>query len=333
VWSEGAAQVAAEQGLKGASFEDAAASFMRAVGQAISADSVRRITEGWGARVAEARAAEVEQVFTPSQEEAPVIAPIKPVGERGNVSTDGHMILVRGEGWKEVKLSVFSAVEVRPAEERPTPQSRRAQDPWVRLSGHSCQAGLWDADTLGRYQYCEGLRRGLEHCPHLSSVNDAAAWIERVTAENFPQAIRIVDWSHAMMHLWQVAHAAFGEGTPRSQEWAGSQADMLWQGQAAEVAQAIGALSSTAHEVVAGQGFFLAHQEQMHYDQYRATGYPIGSGTVESGGKNYVQRRMKRPGRGWDRCKAQGMLAVLSEMHSNRFDYAWERFARPTNVR
>ena len=329
--------MAAEQGLKSPSFDNAAASFTRAVGMAISADSVRRITEGWGERVAEVRAVEVEKVFAPAKEvlpdEAPVIEPLQPVGERGNISTDGHMILVRGEGWKEVKLSVLSAVDVHPAEERPASESRRAQDPWVRLYGHSCQAGLWDADTLGRYQYCEGLRRGLEDCQQLSSVNDAAAWIERVTAENFPQAIRIVDWSHATTHLWQVAHAAFGEGTPRSQEWAMMQEEVLWQGRAGDVAQAIGALSSTAHEVAAGQGYFLAHQEQMHYDQYRAAGYPIGSGTVESGGKNYVQRRMKRPGRGWNRHFAQAMLALLSEMHSNRFDYAWERFATPTNRR
>lgn len=329
--------MAAEQGLKSSSFDEAAASFTRAVGMAVSGDSVRRITEAWGERVAEVRAAEVEKVFSPPKEvlpdEAPVIEPVQPVGERGNISTDGHMILVRGEGWKEVKLSVLSAVDVRPAQERPASESRRAQDPWVRLYGHSCQAGLWDADTLGRYQYGEGLRRGLEHCQQLSSVNDAAAWIERVTAENFPQAIRIVDWSHATTHLWQVAHAAFGEGTPRSQEWTMMQEEVLWQGRAADVAQAIGALSATAHEVAAGQGYFLAHQEQMHYDQYRAAGYPIGSGTVESGGKNYVQRRMKRPGRGWNRHFAQGMLAVLSEMHSNRFDYAWERCARPTNRR
>lgn len=329
--------MAAEQGLKSPSFDDAAGSFARAVGMMISADSVRRVTEAWGERVAEARAAEVEKVFTPAKQvlpdDAPVIEPVRPVGERGNISTDGHMILVRGEGWKEVKLSVLSAVDVRPAKERPASESRRAGDPWVRLYGHSCQAGLWDADTLGRYQYGEGLRRRLEDCQQLSSVNDAAAWIERVTAENYPQAIRIVDWSHATTHLWQVAHAVFGEGTARSQEWATAQEEALWQGRAGDVAQAIGALSSTAPEVAQGRGYFLAHQEQMHYDLYRAAGYPIGSGTVESGGKNYVQRRMKRPGRGWNRHTAQGMLAVLSEMHSNRFHHAWERFARPTNLR
>jgi hypothetical protein len=77
----------------------------------------------------------------------------------------------------------------------------------VRLCGHSCQAGLWDADTLGRYQYGEGLRRRVEECQQLSSVNDAAAWIQRITAENYPQAIQVVDWSHGMGHLWQVAHA------------------------------------------------------------------------------------------------------------------------------
>ena len=242
------------------------------------------------------------------------------------------MILVRGEGWKETKLCVISAVEVRPAEERAA-AGRRVGDPWVRLHGHSCQAGLWDADTLGRYQYVEGLRRGVEDCKQLSSVNDAAVWIERITAENYPQAVQIVDWSHAVAHLWQAAKAVFGEGNAQGQSWVTTQEGILWQGRPLEVAQAIAALPSSAKEVAEVQGYFQTHHERMHYDRYRAAGYPIGSGTVESGGKNYVQRRLKRPGRGWNRNTAQSMLAGLSEMHSNRFEHAWNDFARPTNLR
>jgi hypothetical protein len=111
------------------------------------------------------------------------------------------------------------------------------------------------------------------------------------------------------------------------------QKEVLWQGQAVQVSQAIGALPSSAQEVTAAQGYFEGHQDQMHYDRYRAAGYPIGSGTVESGGKNYVQYRLKRPGRGWDRDKAQSMLAALSEMHSDRINYPWEHYAQPTNQR
>ena len=48
-------------------------------------------------------------------------------------------------------------------------------------------------------------------------------------------------------------------------------------------------------------------------------GYPLGSGTVESGCKNVVHHRMRRPGRGWKRDNAQAMLAGLSKLHSGRF--------------
>jgi len=62
----------------------------------------------------------------------------------------------------------------------------------------------------------------------------------------------------------------------------------------------------------------------MRYDLFRDAAYPIGSGTVESGAKNMVQRHMKRPGRDWWRDKANGMLAVLAEYHSGRFKKTWQ---------
>jgi hypothetical protein len=55
------------------------------------------------------------------------------------------MILIREEGWKEVKLTTISEVEVRPAAERPVKEdgvSRRSADPFVKLKGHSYQAGF-----------------------------------------------------------------------------------------------------------------------------------------------------------------------------------------------
>ena len=62
----------------------------------------------------------------------------------------------------------------------------------------------------------------------------------------------------------------------------------------------------------------------MRYDEFRAAGYPIGSGTVESGINSVVHHRMKRPGRGWVSSNGQAMLAGLSELHSGRFDQAWK---------
>ena len=67
----------------------------------------------------------------------------------------------------------------------------------------------------------------------------------------------------------------------------------------------------------------------MRYDVFRALEYPIGSGTVESGAKNVVKHRMCRPGRGWSRDGGQSMLAALSELYSERLEWAWQMAYRP----
>jgi hypothetical protein len=121
-WSDGAARVAARQGLMGKSFDRAAEAYREAVGGSMSGDSLRRITQGWGKQVDRQRSAEAEYAsslgtFGESPRERRV-AEVAPIEGAANVSTDGAMILVRGEGWKEVKTTVISAVTVKPAEVR-----------------------------------------------------------------------------------------------------------------------------------------------------------------------------------------------------------------------
>jgi hypothetical protein len=250
-WSGGVARVATRLGLQAQSFDLAAAGFTDAVGRAISGDSVARLTEGWGSRVAEQRSVEAERANRPgrrgerlAQRRLPEMAPIT---TQANISTDGAMLLVRQEGWKEVKLVAISEVRVQPASARKSAQpSRRDADPLVTLSRHSYQAGLWDADTMAVYQYAEGLRRGLDYCPKRSSVNDGAVWIKRITDTNFPGVPQIVDWSHATEHLWAVANAVHGERTAAAQQWIQPQLDRLWSGQVAQVIESPGSTRPAA---------------------------------------------------------------------------------------
>ncbi len=62
----------------------------------------------------------------------------------------------------------------------------------------------------------------------------------------------------------------------------------------------------------------------MKYDQYRIAGYPIGSGSVETGINGVVHHRMKRQGPGGARDNVNPMLAALSELHSGRFLQEWK---------
>lgn len=243
------------------------------------------------------------------------------------------MMLVREEGWKEVKVVAISEVRGQPARTRSATQpSRRDADPLFTLAAHSYQAGLWDADTMDVYQYAEGLRRGLNYCPKRSSVNDGALWIRRITDLNFPGVPQIVDWSHAAEHLWAVAHAVHGERTAATKHWAELQLDRLWGGQVAQVVYTLDQLDLQQPHwpdvVQEAPNYFRTNQDRMRYDAFRAQGYPIGSGTVESAAHTVVHHRLRRPGRGWARNNDQAMPTGLSELHSGRFEHAWYNLAR-----
>lgn len=310
------------------------------MGGHICRSSVRRITQGFGERLVKQKEEEAERASAIAEQEESLrerrVALQDPIAERGNISSDGTMILVRGEGWKEVKMATFSHVEVLLPEDKgrrsAQRKGKRAHEDVARLSAHSYCAGLWKADTFEPYQYAEGLRRGLDQVAHLSSVNDGAPWIERTTFTNFPEATQVIDWNHALERLWAVAHAVYSEDTS-AQEWAEQREEALWTG---AVEQVIGSLEALdldqpgyPDEVRQAPGYFRHNRDRMRYDIFRASGYPIGSGTVESGAKNVVKHRMRRPGRGWRRDCAQSMLAALSELHTGRFDWAWQ-IAYPT---
>jgi hypothetical protein len=335
-WSGGAARVATRLGLQAQSFDLAAEGFSDAVGRDISGDSVARLTEAWGRRVAEQRNAEAELANRPGRRGERLaqsrLIEVAPITTQANISTDGAMLLVRAEGWKEVKVVAISAVRSRPPSARASSQpSRRDADPLVELSAHSYQAGLWDADTMALYQYAEGLRRGLDYCPKRSSVNDGALWIKRITDTNFPGVPQIVDWSHAAEHLWAVANAVYGEQTASAKQWVEQQLDLLWSGQVAQVVDALDQLdlqqSYWPDLVQEAPNYFRSNQDRMRYDYFRTQSYPIGSGTVESAANTVIHHRLRRPGRGWTRNHGQAMLAGLSELHSGRFEHAWYHLA------
>jgi hypothetical protein len=331
-WSAGAARVATRLGLQAKSFDLAAEAFGDAVGRRMSADSLASITEDWGQRIGAQRTAEAEAASRPAQRgerhDHRRVAEVHAISGQANLSTDGAMMLVRGEGWKEVKVVAVSEVQVRPASARQDEQpSRRDDDPLVELSRHSYQAGLWDADTMALYQYAEGLRRRIDLCRKLSSVNDGAIWIKRITGTNFSHAQQIVDWRHAADHLWAVANAVCGEHTAQARQWTEEHLDLLWTGQVATVVTTLDGMGLQHARwpdlVREAPDYFRSNQERMRYDVFRKQALPIGSGTVENAANTVVHHRLKRPGRGWGRATGQAMLAGLSELHSGRFDQAW----------
>ncbi len=217
----------------------------------MSQDSLQRVTVGTGQEMDAHREQEVEEVYALPEPERFVkaeVRTIEPIEAQANISTDGGLVLIRDEGWKEVKLTVISEVIQERAALRCLQQTRAR--PCVRLHRHSYRVGLWDADEMGQHQYVEGLRRGIDCCEQLSSVNDGARWIARITDMNFPQAIQIVDWRYAENRLWSVANTVFGERTSDAKHWVEIRLDHLWEGNTHTVVKALQQLNLEQKDVL-----------------------------------------------------------------------------------
>ncbi len=123
-----------------------------------------------------------------------------------------------------------------------------------------------------------------------------------------------------------MGNAALGEGSATATAWGELQLDALWHGAVSAVVSHLEELAAERPRLDVQQaiGYFRHNAERMLYAEYRRTGYPIGSGTVEHAAQTISHDRLRRPSRAWERANGQAMLAALSELHSDRFEGAWQ---------
>jgi hypothetical protein len=134
-----------------------------------------------------------------------------------------------------------------------------------------------------------------------------------LAAEHFPGALHIVDWFHASERIWALGRALYGQETPETAAWVETQLGRLAQGQAAVLARewqtlpCRGEAAAVRDEQVT---YFTNQAPRMAYDQYRAAGWDIGSGMVESACKHLIAAREKGAGMRWSAAGAHTVAAV-----------------------
>ena len=269
-----------------------------------------------------------------------------PIEEHASVSIDGLTILVREEGYREVKMvSVSEAVEQEESE-FPDPEGAsvegveaadskpvRGRQVGLKLGNHSYRAVLGDKSAFAPALKAELARRRVRAVDKITTVNDGAEWIWDLAQSYLPDwRVEVLDWPHAMQNLAKAGNAAWGEGTEEARAWLAQRKTELWHGQRMQVEIALHQLPRRYKErgraIRQVKGYVDHHWQRIQYDRFREEGRPIGSGTVESGAKNVVQWRMKRGGQRWSRPGATRMLAAVGEVHSKRWGATRRRFAR-----
>ena len=64
-------------------------------------------------------------------------------------------------------------------------------------------------------------------------------------------------------------------------------------------------------------------QAQLHYPQFAAAGWPLGSGMVESANKLVVEDRLKGAGMHWVEVNVNPMLALRNAVCNDRWEECW----------
>lgn len=209
------------------------------------------------------------------------------------ISMDGVMVPV-GTEWQEAKLGVAY---------QPRPEGGVASADYY--------ATLADSVAFGRRLRTLAQQAGGDYCPAVAVVGDGAEWIWQESAKHFPRAVEILDYYHALEHLWTVGRACLADEAT-VQEWIAGVQDRLLQDQVRAVIREIARWqppSATAAEVQRrAVNYLRTHEHRMYYRTFRAQGFHIGSGVAEAGCKSVVQARLKGTGMRWSREGAEAML-------------------------
>jgi hypothetical protein len=229
---------------------------------------------------------------------------------RKGVSMDGGMVNIRGEGWKELKVGVVSTLSA------PQDQPEELTDAPLGSELHYV-AVLGDVEAFSSALWVLAVQQAVPYAGQVAVTADGAPWIWHLTNDLFPCAIQIVDWYHAAQHL-EAAAQTHATTELAAKHWAEQLKTHLFQGECFKVIHAL-------HQARLPQAaaYFETHQYRMQYPIFRADGFPIGSGSTESGVKQYKQR-FCGPGMRWSRPGALRMTVIRSALLDHSFDTLWD---------
>ncbi len=301
----------------------------------VSDNTVRKETERFG----ELQKAREEEWKRQSQDETWLQKRLQKYGKlpgRLYGSIDGVMAPCKGE-WREMKNIAWYRVErVRSYEPRHHHASQVGEQNDLQAQEITYHCDIQPPDQFSALFWATACQRKADLHEELVFVCDGAVWIWKLIERHFPHAVQIVDWYHASEYLPPIAEAAFGQDTPEYHAWLDQARSQLWEGQIEALIHDCQLLASTplaAKAVYDAVSYFTNNQKRMDYARFRRQGYFIGSGTVESAGKQIAGLRLKRAGARWTETGAVATAKARAAWLSDQWDdLAARRAALPLAV-
>jgi len=266
------------------SFEEASRQIKQYLQVKVSSNTIRQETQRIGKKQAECEQEWIDQsqnlAYLQERER-------KPRGvKRLYGSIDGAFVPLEEE-WKEAKTVSWYQVG---------PRYGRAEHHAQEIAYYT---SLEPAETFGSLLWGTGVHHQADQADELIFVCDGATWIWKLVELYFSNAVQIVDWYHACQYLYAVAEA-LSLSQSEKDNWTTEMKTLLWDGQIEDILKECRShLAQVGYPAERLVSYYTNNLERMRYADFRAKGYFIGSGTVESACKQIVAMRLKRSGARW----------------------------------
>ena len=208
--------------------------------------------------------------------------------------------------------------------DRPVPQHKRLWAEMTRVrEGESCS---------GRTQLFAELavachERDPQQQKTLICLLDGEAGLWSMRDEWLGHSVGILDIFHVLERLWLVAYCLHPEKSREAEAYVTHHLRMLLEGKVGYVIgnfkrllnedQVRGSPRKTVQAVIT---YYENNREHMHYDEYLAAGYPIGSGVAEGACRHLVKDRLEQTGMRWTVAGAQAMLYTRAIYLNDQWD-------------
>ncbi len=309
------------------SFDQAALALNEDWGTHLDGKQIQRWAERLGRTVSAALDSEVLAFEQGTRPPSPANAPALLV-----IGMDGGRVQTRekqaenGSRWREDKVGAITSY---------LPGDGTCDHPPTPLVT-TYVATMGKTEAFGKRVHVEAERRGLRQACTVLVMGDGGNWIDPLSDREHLHDQRIVDYYHAVEHLYEAARAALGKDAPESLVLAQQLKDHLWDGRLDQViailrahAERLGPLQASdgpqhARRVLANNvGYFKTHRRHMDYPTYRRKGWPIGSGVTESAVKQF-NKRVKGTEQFWSLPGVESILSLRAVWLSQ--DARWQRY-------
>jgi hypothetical protein len=237
------------------------------------------------------------------------------------LQVDGHLCPTRepkqgpeDQGYREAKAVVaFSGHDVAAA----SPERHE-------ILHKLLQAQITDSQTFRSifqqvYHYAGG-----DRAAEVIVVADGARWIWGMVDDLVPHAVQILDFSHVKQYLWEAGKLIYGDGSAFIAPWVKEQETLLLEDQVEQVLIRLERFLDLAPALATILHYFQHHASRMRYGTYRQRGYFIGSGAIESAGKQLSAARIKGAGMRWNIAELNLLLTLRCVFLEQSWQTYWE---------